>query len=96
LPENKVFGLSKIPRLIKWLAKRPMIQELYTHQIIKTLLGLLPEIRGIAVLVKAKHMCMSIRGVNETNAWMITTAYYGLYEERSDLREEFLKKIEVN
>ena len=62
IPEDKVLGLSKIPRIIKWLARRPIIQELFTKQVVKTFLDLLPAVKGIAVYVKAKHMCMTVRG----------------------------------
>ena len=93
IPEDKVLGLSKIPRIIKWLARRPIIQELFTKQVVKTFLDLLPTVKGIAVYVKAKHMCMTVRGVNESNAYMVTEAFYGLYEESEDLRANFLRKI---
>jgi len=93
IPEDKVLGLSKIPRIIKWLARRPIIQELFTKQVVKTFLDLLPAVKGIAVYVKAKHMCMTVRGVNESNAYMVTEAFYGLYEESEDLRANFLRKI---
>ena len=93
LPQEKVLGLSKIPRVIKWLARRPMIQELFTRQVIKTFLEILPDVKGIAVYVKAKHMCMTVRGVNESNAYMVTEAFYGLYEENEELRANFLRKI---
>jgi len=93
IPENKVLGLSKIPRVIKWLARRPIIQELFTKQIVKTFVDLLPDVKGIAVYVKAKHMCMTVRGVNESNAYMVTEAFYGLYEENEELRANFLRKI---
>ena len=95
IPGEEVLGLSKIPRIIKWLARRPMIQELFTKQVIKTFISLLPDLKGIAVFVKAKHMCMTVRGVNESNAYMVTEAYYGLYETERELREAFLKKIGI-
>jgi len=93
LPTDEVLGLSKIPRLIKWLARRPMIQELFTEQVIKTFLSVLPSAKGVAVYVKAKHMCMSLRGVNESNAHMITEAFWGIYEENQELRANFLRKV---
>jgi len=93
IPTSKVLGLSKIPRIIKWLARRPMIQELFTKQIIKTFKKLLPDLKGVAVYVKAKHMCMTVRGVNESNAYMVTEAFDGVYKEREDLRANFLRKI---
>jgi len=93
IPESKVLGLSKIPRIIKWLARRPIIQELFTRQVVKTFLEILNEVKGIAVYVKAKHMCMTVRGVNESNAYMVTEAFYGLYEENEELRANFLRKI---
>jgi len=93
LPTSKVLGLSKIPRVIKWLARRPMIQELFTKQVIKTFKELLPDIKGVAVYVKAKHMCMTVRGVNESQAYMVTEAFDGIYKEREDLRANFLRKI---
>jgi len=93
LPTSKVLGLSKIPRIIKWLARRPMIQELFTKQIVKTFKKLLPDLKGVAVYVKAKHMCMTVRGVNESQAYMITEAFDGIYGEREDLRANFLRKI---
>ena len=93
IPEDKVLGLSKIPRIIKWLARRPIIQELFTKQVVRTFLDLLPNVKGIAVYVRAKHMCMTVRGVNESNAYMVTEAFYGLYEENEELRANFLRKI---
>ena len=93
IPQSKVLGLSKIPRIIKWLARRPIIQELFTRQIVQTFLNLLSDVKGIAVYVKAKHMCMSVRGVNESNAYMVTEDFYGLYRESEELRANFLRKI---
>ncbi len=94
LPSAKVLGLSKIPRVIKWLARRPMIQELFTRQVVKTFKQLLPDVKGIAVYVRAKHMCMTVRGVNESRAYMITEAFEGLYSDDEELRANFLRKIE--
>ncbi|NPB05328.1 MAG: GTP cyclohydrolase [Aquificae bacterium] len=93
LPSERVLGLSKIPRVIKWLARRPMIQELFTRQVIKTFKELLPETKGMAVYVKAKHMCMTVRGVNESGAYMVTEAFDGLYEKDENLRANFLRKV---
>ena len=93
IPQSKVLGLSKIPRIIKWLARRPIIQELFTRQIVQTFLNLLSDVKGIAVYVKAKHMCMSVRGVNESNAYMVTEDFYGLYRESEELMTNFLRKI---
>ncbi len=76
---NKVIGLSKIPRIVKWLAKRPMLQERFTAQIADKIMG--AGARGVYVLVRAKHSCVSVRGVEDPDVEMVTEAVRGTLEE---------------
>jgi len=72
---TEVIGLSKIPRVVKWLAKRPMLQERFTAQIADKIME--SGARGVYVLVKAKHSCVAIRGVEDPNIEMVTEAVRG-------------------
>lgn len=77
--KNEVIGLSKIPRIVKWLAKRPMLQERFTAQIADKIMN--TGARGVYVLVRAKHSCVSIRGVEDPDVEMVTEAVRGTLEE---------------
>jgi len=77
--EDEVIGLSKIPRIVKWLAKRPMLQERFTAQIADEMMK--AGARGVYVLVRAKHSCVAVRGVEDPDVEMVTEAVRGTLEK---------------
>jgi len=92
VPNGRVVGLSKIPRLVDVFARRLQVQERMTQQIAQTLLEQLQP-QGVAVVLEGFHMCMAMRGVEKQNAWMTTSAMRGIFEENPKTREEFLVLI---
>ena len=91
IPNGKVAGLSKIPRVVDVFSKRLQIQEELTEQISSCLQDILNP-TGVGVIIKARHMCMEMRGVEKTGSKTITTSYKGSFENK-DIREEFLSHI---
>ena len=92
IPNGKVAGLSKIPRVVDVFSKRLQIQEELTEQIASCLQDILMPI-GVGVIIKARHMCMEMRGVEKTGSQTITTSYKGSFESK-DIREEFLSHLD--
>lgn len=93
LPDKSLIGLSKFPRVVEWFSRRPQIQEELTEQICRYLDDTLRP-KGIGVYVRARHFCMSHRGVNEdVNAFMDTTSLRGAILEHDSLKSEFLASI---
>lgn len=92
IPGNKVLGLSKIPRICEYFARRPQIQERLTEQIFHTLAFVL-ETHNIAVVVDARHLCVSHRGVEDTNAHTITSKLGGCFKSDPAARAEFMQAI---
>ncbi len=88
IPNGKVVGLSKIPRIVDVFSKRLQIQEELTEQLSSCLQETLMPL-GVGVVIKARHMCMEMRGVEKTGSHTITTSYKGFFENK-DVREEFL------
>jgi len=92
IPQEHVIGLSKIPRLVQCFAKRLQIQERLTQQIAHTLMEVVNPI-GVACVVNAHHLCMSMRGI-KSNAWMTTSCMLGAFREKdNDARQEFLSLV---
>lgn len=91
IPNGKVAGLSKIPRIVDVFSKRLQIQEELTEQIASCLQETLSPL-GVGIIIKARHMCMEMRGVEKTGSTTITTSYKGSFENK-DIREEFLAHI---
>lgn len=89
IPDKKVTGLSKIGRMVEGYAKRFQVQETLTNQIAEAIEEILQP-QGTMVVIEAKHMCICGRGIKKTNSETTTTAVRGIFEERSDLRLEFL------
>ena len=90
---GKVIGLSKINRIVDYFARRPQVQERLTIQIaneLKTILGT----DDVAVLIDAKHMCVSSRGIQDESSSTVTAEYSGKFKDKS-IREEFLKYIQL-
>jgi GTP cyclohydrolase IA len=92
IPDGKVLGLSKIPRIIDLFARRLQVQERMTRQIADLIRDLLHP-QGVAVVVEALHLCMMMRGVQKHNARMTTSAMHGAFRANLATRQEFLENI---
>jgi GTP cyclohydrolase IA len=92
LPNGRVIGLSKIARIVDMFAARLQIQENMTRQIAEAILKV-TEARGVAVVVEARHMCMTMRGIEKQNSSMTTSVMLGAFREDPRTREEFLDLI---
>jgi GTP cyclohydrolase I len=92
IPDGKVLGLSKIPRIVDIYAHRLQVQERMTRQIADTFRDLLHP-QGVAVVVEALHLCMSMRGVQKHNARLTTSAMHGAFRANLATRQEFLDNI---
>ncbi|MBP6787803.1 MAG: GTP cyclohydrolase I FolE [Candidatus Promineofilum sp.] len=92
IPNHKVIGLSKIPRIVEVYARRLQIQERMTRQIAE-LIDELVQPLGVAVVVDGLHMCMAMRGVKKSNARMRTSALLGTFADNPKTRAEFMEHI---
>lgn len=92
IPDGKVIGLSKIPRLVDMFARRLQVQERMTRQIADVVQQLL-EPQGVAVVIEAQHMCSMMRGVKKHAARMTTSAMHGAFRANLATRQEFLDNI---
>ena len=92
IPDGKVIGLSKIPRIVDMFARRMQVQERMTRQIADFIRDLLHP-RGVAVAVEGLHLCMMMRGVRKHNARMTTSAMHGAFRSNLATRQEFLDNI---
>ncbi len=92
IPNGRVVGLSKIPRMVEIYARRLQVQERLTMQIAETLEGIVQP-RGVAVVVEAIHLCMMMRGVSQQNAFAITSSLRGEFQNDPKTRGEFMNLI---
>ncbi len=92
IPDGKVVGLSKIPRIVNLYARRLQIQEQMTEQIADALLETIKP-KGVAVVVHARHMCMEMRGVEKINSTTLSSALRGLFKSDHRTRNEFYNLI---
>jgi GTP cyclohydrolase I len=92
IPDKKVLGLSKIPRLVEIFSRRLQVQERMTMQIAQTLDEILQP-KGVGVVVEAKHLCMVMRGVQKQNSSAITSSLRGEFETDSKTRAEFMNLL---
>jgi GTP cyclohydrolase I len=92
VPNGRVVGLSKIPRVVEMFAKRLQVQERLTTQIAETLESVL-EPKGVAVVIESIHLCMMMRGVESPNASAITSSIRGEFERDEKTRSEFMQLI---
>jgi GTP cyclohydrolase I len=92
LPNDKVIGLSKIPRLVDMFARRLQVQERMTQQIASFLDELIKP-RGVAVVVEASHLCAAMRGVKKQRTRMVTSAMLGAFRDNPSTRGEFMMHI---
>lgn len=91
IPNGKIVGLSKIPRVVDVFARRLQVQERLTDQILKCIDKTLKPL-GVAVVIEASHMCMMMRGVQKQNSMTTTSAFTGIFQ-KVETRNEFLNLI---
>jgi len=92
LPDKKVIGLSKIPRIVDMYARRLQLQERLTLQVAETLRDVLQP-RGVGVVCEARHFCMMMRGVEKQHSGTLTSSMLGAFRSRKETRDEFLSLV---
>jgi GTP cyclohydrolase I len=92
IPNGKIVGLSKVPRIVEVFARRLQVQERLTQQVADTLFGFLHP-AGVGVVIEAQHMCMMMRGVEKQNSLATTSAMVGVFKDDEKTRQEFLQLI---
>ncbi len=93
IPSGRVVGASKIGRVVEILARRPQLQERLTTQIANTIVSVL-EPKGVAVVIQAEHLCMTMRGVKKPGSNIVTSAMRGLFQKNPLTRSEFLSLVQ--
>ena len=93
IPNGRVVGASKIGRVVEILAKRPQLQERLTTQIANTIVEVL-EPKGVAVVIQAEHLCMTMRGVKKPGSNIVTSAMRGSFQKSPLTRSEFLSLVQ--
>lgn len=88
IPDKEVVGLSKLARITQFFMRRPQIQEELNQQIANYIEDLLSP-KGVIVVIRSQHHCMTIRGVEEPNSWMYTSSVRGAFAENPETRKEF-------
>jgi GTP cyclohydrolase IA len=92
IPNGKVIGLSKVPRLVELFSRRLQIQERLTTQIAETIQQVI-EPQGVGVVIEARHLCMMMRGVEKQHSAAVTSSMLGCFRESNETRSEFLSLI---
>lgn len=92
LPHEKIVGLSKLARLVDWYARRPQLQERLTSQVANFIQNELRP-KGTMVVIKAKHLCMAMRGAKNDSANTVTSALRGVFLAQPEARNEFLRLV---
>lgn len=92
IPNGKVIGLSKLPRLVDIYSRRLQVQERMTTEIAETLMKVIQP-QGVGVVVEARHLCMMMRGVEKQHSATVTSAMFGCFRDEKETREEFLSLI---
>lgn len=92
LPHEKIVGLSKIPRVVDWYARRPQLQERLTAQIANFIREQLRP-KGVIVVIEARHLCVAMRGIKSINAVTVTSALRGVFLAQPNARQEFFSLI---
>ncbi|HSK17888.1 MAG TPA: GTP cyclohydrolase I FolE [Longimicrobiales bacterium] len=95
IPNGRIVGLSKVPRIVEVYARRLQVQERLTAQIATALTEVL-EPQGVGVIIEAYHLCMMMRGVEKQNSKTITSSMQGVFLDDLRTREEFLRLISIN
>ena len=92
IPNGKVFGVSKLARLVDVFARRLQLQERLTEQISQSVMELV-DAKGVGVMIEARHLCMMMRGVEKQNSTMVTSSVLGVFRDHLATREEFLTLV---
>ncbi len=92
IPNGKVFGVSKLARLVDVYARRLQLQERLTEQISQVVMDSI-DAKGVGVMIEARHLCMMMRGVEKQNSIMLTSSVLGVFREHLATREEFLSLV---
>jgi GTP cyclohydrolase IA len=92
IPNGKVIGLSKIPRLVDVFARRLQVQERMTTEIAESIQSIVQP-QGVGVVIEARHLCMMMRGVEKQHSATVTSAMLGVFRQEQQTREEFLSLI---
>ena len=92
IPDGRIVGLSKLPRIVEMFSRRLQVQERLTTQLAETIESVLRP-RGVAVVVESIHLCMMMRGVEQQNAFAITSSLRGVFSDDSKTRAEFMELI---
>jgi GTP cyclohydrolase I len=95
IPNGKIVGLSKIPRIVDMYARRLQVQERLTQQVAQCLQDVLAP-QGVGVIIEARHFCMMMRGVEKQHSGTVTSAMLGSMRQRKDTRDEFLALVRQN
>lgn len=92
LPQGKVLGLSKLPRIVDVYARRLQVQERLTQQVAEAIEDVIHP-QGVGVVMEARHLCMMMRGVEKQNSWTVTSAMTGVFKTQTQTRTEFLSLV---
>ena len=92
IPDGKVFGVSKLARLVDMYARRLQLQERLTEQVSQVVMNEVGA-KGVGVMIEARHLCMMMRGVEKQNSTMVTSSVLGVFREHLATREEFLTLV---
>ncbi len=95
IPNNRIIGLSKIPRIVDMFARRLQVQERLTKQVAECLQDLL-DAQGVGVIIEARHFCMMMRGVEKQHSATTTSSMLGVLRRRKETRDEFLSLVRQN
>ena len=92
IPNGKIFGVSKLARIVDMYARRLQLQERLTEQISRVVMDEIGA-KGVGVMIEARHLCMMMRGVEKQNSTMVTSSVLGVFREHLATREEFLTLV---
>jgi GTP cyclohydrolase I len=92
VPDGRIVGLSKLPRIVEVFARRLQVQERLTDQIADAVMEVLSPL-GVGVVIEAAHLCMMMRGVEKQNSRTVTSALRGIFRDDPKTREEFLDLV---
>jgi GTP cyclohydrolase I len=92
IPDGKVFGVSKLARIVDMFARRLQLQERLTEQISRVVMEEIGA-KGVGVMIEARHLCMMMRGVEKQNSTMVTSSVLGVFRDHLATRDEFLSLI---
>jgi GTP cyclohydrolase IA len=92
IPDGRIIGLSKLPRLVEIFARRLQVQERLTDQVADAVMGVLDPL-GVGVVIECTHLCMAMRGVEKQNSRTVTSALRGVFRDDEKTRSEFLRLV---